>query len=1113
MLSGADCVVPVAGALQSETSLVDSSEGIATISIAEQSTLQFEESNLVLAGSNTSFASSVGSSFANPDALTVYPELTLLDNTIDVLANDNSSSLLRVSSVTQPANGTVAVTEPGTVSYTPNDNNFDVDSFTYSVDVVDQKFDPINQTRRDNFGGAVAISGDHAIVGARLAEGGAANSGQAYIYRRFGVEWRQVATLAAPNAGAADYFGFSVAIDGGNAVVGALLSDADGGVNAGAAYVFSRNEGGANSWGLTKQLDNPFAANVDQFGYSVAIDGNTIAIGSRLDDDPSRAGSNHGSVSIFDRNLGGAAHWGHRTTFYADSPVGAGDRFGSSLALENDTVVVGTPGFGGGNSGAVFVHQRHAGGNNTWGIVKQLEGSDPQTGDRFGTKVSLSNGVLAVGNPFDDQADPSTGTIARNSGSVFLFSQNEGGVNNFGQVAQFQSDGALDSRDGQRSDQFGSDISISGNTLVVGASGTSGQFGATGLIYVYQNDSVNGWQFERTIASPTPRVGERLGTALALDQGGLLIGSRLDPANLFESQESVRFVNLAGDLSTATVTVTVRDIPADLVVDSLDDTPFDGDFSAGNLTLREAIEIANLRTGHDIITFDQIDGIFADATEDVLTLSGDELRITDDLTLVGPATASLTLDGDSSLGILEIIQADATIDGLIFNNGVARAANPNSFSLGGAISASGNLTVSNSIFNNSSAGVGGAIRHIGDLTITNSVFSNNRSTVGGSAVDTQNGQVTIADSVFSNNQGRAISANNVDLTITNSDFNSNFNGGVSVSASANVTITNSTFLDNRGTNGGGAEISGVDNITIENSLFQGNATINRSSEQNDGGALKVGSFDQLLIENSRFLNNTSAKAGGAISITEGSNRANETTIRNSTISGNISGTSRFPRFANRNGGGIRAEGLLVIENSTISNNRVAVDQVGGGGLAFFGSSLDITNTTISNNQATSGSGLSIFSAKPENQHLILNSTIVGEGDGIQLILVGDPDETLEIHNSIIATGIEIPSGFQLDSDSSNNLVFDPLSTSLLVDGVKGNLVGDGMGNGLTLSSVLAPLADNGGLTETHALVAGSRAINAGNNSKGAGLLTDQRGVGFARSLGNRIDIGALESGN
>ena len=113
-------------------------------------------------------------------------------------------------------------------------------------------------------------------------------------------------------------------------VVGAYTKNS----NTGAAYIFERNQGGAENWGQVQKLTASDAAVNDQFGRSVAIDVDTVVVGAWLKN------SNAGAAYIFERNQGGAENWGQVKKLTA-SDAAAGDDFGSSVSINADTVVVG----------------------------------------------------------------------------------------------------------------------------------------------------------------------------------------------------------------------------------------------------------------------------------------------------------------------------------------------------------------------------------------------------------------------------------------------------------------------------------------------------------------------------------------------------------------------------------------------------------------------------------------------------------------------------------------------------------------------------------------------------------------------------------------------------
>lgn len=147
----------------------------------------------------------------------------------------------------------------------------------------------------DWFGHAVAISGDTFVVGAPLDDSG---TGSAYVFERnhdWNDGWGQVQKLTADDTAGGDWFGWSVGISGDAMVVGAPYDDDDGS-GSGSAYLFKRNEGGADNWGQVEKLTAADAAEGDVFGWSVGISGNVVVIGAPYDDD---VGDGSGSTYVF----------------------------------------------------------------------------------------------------------------------------------------------------------------------------------------------------------------------------------------------------------------------------------------------------------------------------------------------------------------------------------------------------------------------------------------------------------------------------------------------------------------------------------------------------------------------------------------------------------------------------------------------------------------------------------------------------------------------------------------------------------------------------------------------------------------------------------------------
>lgn len=237
----------------------------------------------------------------------------------------------------------------------------------------------------DQFGRAVGLSGDTAIVGAQVAD---SSTGAAYIFDRDegGTDaWGEVIKLVP--AGTDESFGRSVAIDGDTAVVGATGSNA--------VYVFERDQGGVGNWGQVARVTVP---DMGRFGDSVSISGDTIVAGAT---DDAENGDESGAAYILERDQGGLDNWGVVKKLLA-SDGAEDDAFGESVSIDEDRVVVGAIGnFA--STGQAYVFARNQGGTNNWGETGKLTPSDGIGGDDFGESVSVFGETALVGadNAFD----------------------------------------------------------------------------------------------------------------------------------------------------------------------------------------------------------------------------------------------------------------------------------------------------------------------------------------------------------------------------------------------------------------------------------------------------------------------------------------------------------------------------------------------------------------------------------------------------------------------------------------------------------------------------------------------------------------------------------------
>ncbi|MEG3894700.1 MULTISPECIES: choice-of-anchor Q domain-containing protein [unclassified Microcoleus] len=513
---------------------------------------------------------------------------------------------------------------------------------------------------------------------------------------------------------------------------------------------------------------------------------------------------------------------------------------------------------------------------------------------------------------------------------------------------------------------------------------------------------------------------------------------------------------------------------------------------SGAGSLRDAITTANGTVGvADIIDITGVSSTIVLATG---------LSITDSVSINGPGASNLTVSGNNAVRVLDISgTVTVNIDSLTIANGsvastkgggirVGTGSTLNltnstvsgntvtvpSFAIGGGgIYSQGTVAISNSTISGNSAdyGAGIAIGSGGLLTVTNSTISGNfnASTLGsqGGGVYNYKGTVNIANSTISGNSVRGDGSGLYNrlgtMTVTNSTISNNIISGSGANRGGGIfnnrgifTLTNSTVSGNTtGNQGGGISSNGVGaTLTVTNSTISGNTA------NGFGGAI---STDRLVNISNSTISGNSASNGGGIH-----NSGGTITLTSSTVSGNSA----------KYGGGINNLTTATITNSTISGN--SATQFGGG--IYNGSSVgtaNITNSTISNNTATNGGGIA---QKNATAKITIGNSIVA----------GNTSPTGAEAN--ITAGTFTSSGNNLVGQNNSAGGFTTIASDILLPGA--------------ISTAISALANNGGLTQTHALVGGSPAIDAGTNPNS--LTTDQRGTGFNRVFSTATDIGAYE---
>ncbi|WP_437953693.1 cadherin-like beta sandwich domain-containing protein [Sorangium sp. So ce296] len=423
-----------------------------------------------------------------------------------------------------------------------------------------------NTDAGDQFGFAVALDGNTLAVSA-LGEDSAAtgidgdqndntkNSGAVYVFVRDGGSWVQQAYLKPSTADVNDDFGYSLSLSGDTLAVSARGEDSNatgvngnqannGAANAGAVYVFRRS--GA-VWAQEAYLKASNTEGQDQFGYAVALAGDTLVVGAPTEDGGAtgvnggqgNGASQAGAAYVFTR---AGATWAQQAYLKA-SNTGAGDAFGTSVAISGDTIAVGAIGEasaatgvngaqadnGAPGSGAVYVFARAG---TTWAQQAYLKASNTGAGDMFGASVSISAHALAVG--ATGEASAATGAngaqaddSAPGSGAVYVFTRSG---------TSWSQHTYLKASNAESGDAFGASVSIDNDFLAVGAPGEDSSSAAwgwlesdngapgSGAAYLFER-SGGVWSQDAYVKASNTGALDAFGARLALSGTTLLVAA------------------------------------------------------------------------------------------------------------------------------------------------------------------------------------------------------------------------------------------------------------------------------------------------------------------------------------------------------------------------------------------------------------------------------------------------------------------------------------------------------------------------------------------------------------------------------------------------------------
>ena len=299
---------------------------------------------------------------------------------------------------------------------------------------------------------------------------------------------RQLAQLKSSDAVAQSYFGYSVAISGTTAIVGA---PAPNGYPVGRACVFTKT---AEAWKLAAELEGSDTIAGINFGFAVAISGTTVVVGEPLADDDA------GRAYVFTERAGG---WKQVAELKGSDTVGVhshltGDEFGTSVAISGTTAVVGAYDHADG-AGRAYVFTKRSRG---WKQVAELKGSDTVANDQFGTSVAVSGTTVVVG--AEDHA--------RSAGRAYVFTKRAG---SWKQVAELKGDDTV------ARDYFGYSVAISENTAIVG----SYNHADAGRAYVFTKRSGR-WEQVAELSGSDTAAGDYFGYSVAVSGTTIVVGAQ-----------------------------------------------------------------------------------------------------------------------------------------------------------------------------------------------------------------------------------------------------------------------------------------------------------------------------------------------------------------------------------------------------------------------------------------------------------------------------------------------------------------------------------------------------------------------------------------------------------
>ncbi|MEM1055385.1 MAG: T9SS type A sorting domain-containing protein [Bacteroidota bacterium] len=395
-----------------------------------------------------------------------------------------------------------------------------------------QKIIASNPTDTDFFGVAISLEGDRALIGSFDTHSGLPGAGSAYVFDVFGALWSETQKTTAVSAENTDNFGTSVAMDGNRAIVGSFRRNHSGFTLAGTAHIFELVSG---TWVQTAELIASDAASFDFFGSSVSLDGDRALVGAYL----AEAGSipAAGAAYVFDFS---GASW-NQTQKLTASDAANFDAFGWSVSLDGDRALIGAyddDHSGGTDAGSAYVFDLSGG---AWSETQKLTASDAAGTDRFGFDVSLSGDRVLVSATNDDHSG------LTDAGSVYAFHLSAGA---WGQTQKLIASDAVDFG------AFGWSISLDGSRALLGGFNVVAGGGA----YMFDLSAGTWSETQKLTASASGGV---FGSSVSLQGNRAVIGDELESRPGLLSAGTAYVFDRAGTTWVETARLTATDASAD----------------------------------------------------------------------------------------------------------------------------------------------------------------------------------------------------------------------------------------------------------------------------------------------------------------------------------------------------------------------------------------------------------------------------------------------------------------------------------------------------------------------------------------------------------------------